>query len=358
MIHGVKTKRFNLDGKFIDVFDGALSFAEVTDAHTYAEGSLYRPKRAGGEFYIGRYQTTLRSSLSVTDICNFNFFKNEFVLEYMRTNGFRVRDAYINLCTASDVYRYHVDTYDEKDGCRTLLCYLNHEWMPEWEGETHFSDQEAKDILVSCAFIPGRIIVFDSTIPHKSSQPGPTTPAYRYVLVLKLVQKHSPGWREAVCLEDLKFRSDVQLTDRERVAASYLSEATGCMPHSGSTLFSHLMNTFYILKNFGLPEKTCLAGMFHSIYGTESYQLRSDVSEDKIIDLIGNEANDLVKIFSQPNRYENIVNNRLNLNKDVRLALLHVEYANAIEQARRVNEWDYRAFGMLKSEIDHHIERG
>jgi hypothetical protein len=83
-----------------------------------------------------------------------------------------------------------------------MLGYLNMSWDPCWEGETHFSDEQGKDTLVSAGFVPGRIIVFDSSIPHKSSQPGPMADNYRYVLAVKLATQDVEVWNSSIDLND------------------------------------------------------------------------------------------------------------------------------------------------------------
>ena len=62
--------------------------------------------------------------------------------------------------------------------------------------------------------------------------------------------------------------------------------------HSGKGLSDHLKGTYKILNNWGCEESLCLAGLCHSIYGTESY--RKDIvplsSRSFIKELIGDEA--------------------------------------------------------------------
>ena len=69
--------------------------------------------------------------------------------------------------------------------------------------------------------------------------------------------------------------------------------------HSHSTLLDHLKGTYNILKNWEVEEALCLAGLCHSIYGTESYK-KETVSLDQrsvINKLIGKEAEELVYLF-------------------------------------------------------------
>lgn len=77
-----------------------------------------------------------------------------------------------------------------------------------------------------------------------------------------------------------------------------------CLPHSGRTLLQHLKGTYLLLNAWGNPEYVCLAGLFHSIYGTEVYRLQTISTEfsEKVESLIGSEAHSLVQYFSVMDR--------------------------------------------------------
>ena len=50
-----------------------------------------------------------------------------------------------------------------------------------------------------------------------------------------------------------------------------LTNATGGLGHIGTTLYAHLVGTARLLETWGRPLDVCLAGLCHSIYGTQSY---------------------------------------------------------------------------------------
>lgn len=103
--------------------------------------------------------------------------------------------------------------------------------------------------------------------------------------------------------------------------------------HSRSTLLSHLMGTYRILKLWGCEEYLCLAGLFHSIYGLDKGNgllTRSDRSFLKAI--IGEHAESLVDIFSGDRRWAAITKTTpVKFMSD----LIHIELANYFEQATR-----------------------
>jgi hypothetical protein len=89
---------------------------------------------------------------------------------------------------------------------------------------------------------------------------------------------------------------DEQLESRLR----FLREAnTEVMPHSKRGLFDHLLGTRQLLVDWGARPEVCDAGLFHSVYGTEYYELaaiplsmRAEVRQ-----LIGEEAELLAWLF-------------------------------------------------------------
>lgn len=340
-----------INDKKIEIYDDVFSFGELQAVYKYTLNSLYKPHRRALD-YPGvdtKYTPTLKATLSLPDILNFAFFQSVWVRNFLKERNYRIYSTYINLCTASDTYSFHTDNGSYQ--LPSMLGYLNMVWDPCWEGETHFSDERGKDTLVSAGFIPGRIIVFDSSIPHKSSQPGPMADNYRYVLAVKLAIKGTKIWDSSFALDDFFFDTNVDMSPKEIEAATALKKLTHDIPHSGVTFFEHLFGTFCVLKNFGCDEDTCLAGMFHAIYGTEFFKNAPCVEESYVKDLIGGEANRLVRLFSTDNRNVGIVNNLLNVDSQTHLKLLYILYANLIEQANRI-DFNLELVGSIKNKIE------
>jgi hypothetical protein len=333
----VKRKEFFIDNKKIEVFDDVFSASEKFNFYEFANNSLYAVDRFGASApEHTKFHKTLKSTFNLTDMLNFDFFKNDFVLDYIEKNNLRVRECYINLCTASDIYAYHTDTYT--DGIITGLYYMNLEWHPTWEGETHFSDENMNEVMYSASFLPGRLIFFDGNIPHKSSQPGPLAEFYRYVFTIKFSKANDlkKNYTNAVKIEDFIYKKDCTISDKEKDVLNYLKIKLGNTMHTQNcTLFEHLSNTFYILKHFNQSEEVCLAGLFHSVYGTEFFNAGLNIEESEIVDIIGSYANDLVKCFSIQNRDQAIIENVFNVDVKTNLDLLYILYANLIEQAYR-----------------------
>lgn len=81
--------------------------------------------------------------------------------------------------------------------------------------------------------------------------------------------------------------------------ALLMSLGCGAVRHSGRTLLDHLVGTYDVLKTWEAPDMLCLAGLFHSIYGTEGLRLDlpAKVTRDTIRDAIGPEAESLAWLF-------------------------------------------------------------
>lgn len=71
------------------------------------------------------------------------------------------------------------------------------------------------------------------------------------------------------------------------------------MPHSDRGLFDHLLGTRQLLVDWGARPALCDAGLFHSIYGTEYYELQAVplTMRNELQQLIGEEAESLAWLF-------------------------------------------------------------
>lgn len=352
----MKKKIHFVTNKKIEIIDDLFTAKERLTFYNYACNANYMLNRIPHDLPEHRKnQKTLKSTLSLSDIINLGFFSHPYILNYVKENKLRIRKCYINLCTASDSYSYHIDdeepvSYQVPSG----LYYLNLDWDSSWEGETHFADEEMKDIIFSSAFIPGRLVLFDGSIPHKSSQPSMSAPYHRMVLAIKFTNESElTAWNRGISIEDFFYTKDIDLSEREKNAISYIKDKTFFLRHSGQNFFDHLYNTFCLLKSFGLSEDTCLAGLFHSVYGTEFYDPDLKIDEIEIKNIIGERANYLVKCFGETNRLEKIMSNYFNLSLTDDLDLTYILYANQIEQAYRINVGDFSLYANIKNKIEY-----
>ena len=76
--------------------------------------------------------------------------------------------------------------------------------------------------------------------------------------------------------------------------------------HSGGALLDHLRGTHDLLDEWGNDPAVCIGGLFHSIYGTQSYQTQSASLEDRqrIRAVVGERAERLAFLFGVSDRGE------------------------------------------------------
>jgi hypothetical protein len=93
---------------------------------------------------------------------------------------------------------------------------------------------------------------------------------------------------------------DEQLGNRLR----FLRKATEQMPHSEVGLFDHLLGTRRLLVEWEARPALCDAGLFHSVYSTDHYELTAIPlsMRDEVRQLIGDEAESLVWLFCMMRR--------------------------------------------------------
>ena len=118
--------------------------------------------------------------------------------------------------------------------------------------------------------------------------------------------------------------------------------------HYGRSLLQHLDGTYKLLNQWGNSEEVCVAGLFHSVYGTErldSSKLES-IDRSELEKVIGKYSELLVFLFSMANRTllltQNILppfqivrhdtSEAITVAPDTLSALLEIGAANLVEQ--------------------------
>lgn len=326
----MKHRKINIDHRHIDIFDDVFELKDQSGIFDYVKKSRYTLDRTSSHSVVQSQQfVTLLSEYNIFDLLHIQFFQSKLIQSIVKENQFRLHRAYVNLSTSQDIYHYHVDSYDDLD--KTMLYYCNTYWEESWEGETHFGDNNAKEIVASVSFKPNRLVLFNGSIPHKSSQPSFFAREYRFVLTLKFSNPSHPQYYTDFPIADF-FINDVEY---ENDAINFLKNVASNIPHSKTTLFDHLYRTYKILKSHGADEDTCLAGLYHSVYGTEFYS-RLNLSRDDVKRIIGVEAEKIVYEFcSLIDRDAQLLNNL-----DVDFRLVQIAYANLIEEKFRDQSYE------------------
>jgi hypothetical protein len=123
--------------------------------------------------------------------------------------------------------------------------------------------------------------------------------------------------------------------------------------HSGRDLLRHLTNTYRILRRWGCPEYLCVAGLFHSVYGTEAFRHAMFTKRQRqlIRDKIGSNAEHAAYLYCIAERrslYENLERKApyslrtfrdgttIPLSRKCLADLMALDLANSLEQLSRV----------------------
>ena len=117
---------------------------------------------------------------------------------------------------------------------------------------------------------------------------------------------------------------------------NFILESTKAHKHNGKTFFDHLLQTSGIVEKLcqkiGIKEYQYLvdAALFHSIYGTDYYEFNEQITREKVISLIGEQAEQLVNFYcSLPERNIQILQHKFD--KRLQRDLYILEYANLLE---------------------------
>ena len=137
---------------------------------------------------------------------------------------------------------------------------------------------------------------------------------------------------------------------------SYLLDLrTDVVPHTNSDFYSHLDGVYSYLERWGLPEHVRLAGLFHSLYGTEGFQgfTLSLEWRDQIRSLIGDRAERLVYCYCAltyqslresvlagggPRLWDRFADCRLEVTQKEYQEILWMMLANTLEIEARLND--------------------
>jgi hypothetical protein len=81
--------------------------------------------------------------------------------------------------------------------------------------------------------------------------------------------------------------------------------------HPSGTLLKHLRGTYDILEGWSCPEYLCLAGLYHSVYGTETFRTETIPldARDQVREAIGERAEEIAFLYCAIRRsslYENL----------------------------------------------------
>ncbi len=184
----------------------------------------------------------------------------------------------------------------------------------------------------------------------------------RYTVIYSFWQKHT---RRADAPHDeapiggefrLGGRTDLDASEKHNIGSMlrFLRSASAHETyHSGEDLLKHLTNTYRILRRWGCPVYLCVAGLFHSVYGTEAFRHATFALGQRqlIRDRIGPDAEHAAYLYCIATRrslYENLDREAPNslrtfrdgttipISRKCLADLIALDLANSLEQLSRI----------------------
>jgi SM-20-related protein len=181
----IKTK----SNKQIVIIDNLYNFSEIAGIHKGIIGLNFRIANADEDEVQDIVDKRLVSHIdyrALTSMKLLDVEKLKFISKYIPEEKFKIYASYVNMGLRGDKHQSHSDYY-WANGAKTLLYYANKEWNKNWGGETVFFDDKGEEIEYVTPFIPGRLILFDSDIPHLAKEQSSLGPSYRFTLAVKYV---------------------------------------------------------------------------------------------------------------------------------------------------------------------------
>jgi hypothetical protein len=130
------------------------------------------------------------------------------------------------------------------------------------------------------------------------------------------------------------------MTQREAMIALLQAAGAGKTKHSGRTLIDHLDGTYNLLHAAGCSRDVCLAGLAHSVYGTNRFRKQTIPEEmrEGVRRIIGERAEHLAYTFGRIDRPRAIEAGDGVDEADLP-ALSLIEAANLLEQGGSLARW-------------------
>ncbi|MDX1514591.1 MAG: 2OG-Fe(II) oxygenase [Gammaproteobacteria bacterium] len=170
----------------VDVHDGLITERMVSELFASIHQPVYRfgqksnPGDAFG-FWIANISDDVRQSVPPLRRLW------QTVDEHINEGACEIERMYVNAYNYGDCPTIHTDRSEE--GYYTVLYYANEEWDANWSGETVFYNDARNEIVKSVFPKPGRIVAFDSRIPHVAREPNRICPVVRYTIAIKLAPR-------------------------------------------------------------------------------------------------------------------------------------------------------------------------
>ena len=173
-------KELTLNGKQLIVFDDVFSYSERLNFYSFFTSGPFRFNGTANPELNANLREYIQSNYSQEDLKNSKFF-SPYLINILRKyiKNKVITRSYVFSSNFLTRHYFHSDP-----GGLTLLYYANLEWSINDGGETLFVNDSIDEVLYTSLFKPGRIVLFDSSIPHKSNTIPVTTTNFRFSFVM------------------------------------------------------------------------------------------------------------------------------------------------------------------------------
>jgi len=167
-------------GKAIRVYDDLFSLNFRLAAFQFAAESKFTIGWSDGITDTQAKHKYMHSMFSLEDVERLGIIEQiKLSPAGAELHGYKLVKTVLNLSTSTDVHFAHAHAED-----KILLYYVNIEWRDGWHGETLFYNEACKEIVYANMYTPGRLIVFNGSIPHAIRPQSVEGPLHRFTLSL------------------------------------------------------------------------------------------------------------------------------------------------------------------------------
>lgn len=170
-------------GKILHIHDDLFTYDQKTAWFGFALKSAYQTD--GGD-EAANYKKTFQiySQFSQQDVDAMGFKNSDgykFLDKKYELSRRTVKQTRVNLSYSGEPNGVHSD----RPGL-TLVYYANNVWDLNWGGHTLFMDDNLSEPEYTCLFKPGRVAIFDGSIPHMIMTP--VAPCHRLTFAIQFEQ--------------------------------------------------------------------------------------------------------------------------------------------------------------------------
>ena len=173
--------------KRIAVYDDLFPLVYRNFVYQFATNSLFTIGWEDSLEQNKQNYKNLHSIYAESDMINLKFVSElEKTIAGKELENYQISNCILNLSSASDINFIHTHAED-----KILLYYVNLDWREEWYGETLFYSEDKKNVMHCSPYTPGRLIVFDASIPHTIRPQSNLCQCYRFTLAFVLTIKNN-----------------------------------------------------------------------------------------------------------------------------------------------------------------------